>query len=74
MATDPFLVRTTLWHDDQGNLRQISACVLDADWDPQAEITAGVGPFDDPIEVVRSTTGRALAAAWWITGQQRLIS
>lgn len=72
METNPFFIRTTLWHDDGGNLRQVSVAVLDALWEPQAEITRNVGPFDDVDQVVKESTSRARAAAWWTCGQGRL--
>lgn len=72
MLTDDFIIRTTRWVDNHGDVRQISVCVLDADWEPQAHDTRSVGPFDDPQVVEQECSAAACAAAWWTTGQGRL--
>lgn len=65
--------RTTLWSDDHENVIQVSVCAL-LDWEPRAEATETVGPF----ETVGEATMRARLAAdnlydRQIEGQLRLI-
>lgn len=41
------LYRWTLWESDRGEAVQLSLCVLDNSWEPQAEWTKQLGPFHD---------------------------
>jgi hypothetical protein len=65
--------RTTLWETDRGELVQVAVAVLDEQWDPQAEVTTPLGPFDSPTDAVVETTEQAELAAWWQTRQQTLL-
>lgn len=67
-----YTLRTTLWESAQGELLQVSVAVLDDLWEPQAEVTTPVGPFDDKSEALAETLRQVLVAAWWCTDQQRL--
>lgn len=58
----PYLVRTTLWHDSEGDLRQASVAVLDSAWEPLVERTVDVGPFDDQAAAIDRC--RADALSW----------
>lgn len=67
-----WILRTTLWEDDKGNLIQVSATVLDGAWEPQSTSTVAVGPFDEPGIALLDATRQAKRDAWWITNQLRL--
>lgn len=51
--------RTTIWTDDAGNTVRVAVACLDSAWEPHAEVTLEVGPFDTVEEVA----GRAQASA-----------
>lgn len=64
--------RITRWTDDRGDTLQIAVCCLDAAWEPHAEVTSAVGPFDDPEAVLAAAVESAHALGGWRAHQLEL--
>jgi len=51
--------RSTIWYDDALGVLQVSVALLNDDWEPQAEATRQVGPFDHVDEELNIAELRA---------------
>ena len=58
------VLRVTWWHtESSGDTVQVSVAILDSDWEPLAEATQLIGPFDDPMDALRESITQARALA-----------
>ena len=65
--------RVTLWYDAAGECRQVAVCLME-NWDPVAEATEQVGPFDSPTEAVWRAEAVAInLASGQLPGQLRML-
>lgn len=73
MPQPAYFVRCTRWRDDDDHFVQVAVCILDRDWEPVAEVTLAIGPFDDPDEIEARAELKARGDAWRTTSQLTLL-